>query len=60
MKQVEKNNGSIFRKSKIENKKKLDLTGNVRTYLKSNTAQEIGNIIFIAVVTLTSDSELVK
>ena len=28
-------------------------------YLKSNTAQEIVNIIFIAVLTLTSDSELV-
>ena len=28
-------------------------------YLKSNTAQEIVNTIFIAALTLTSDSELV-
>ena len=30
VKGVEKNNGSIFRKSKIENIKNLDLTGNVQ------------------------------
>ena len=60
VKRVEKNNGSIFRKSKIENIQKFGVDWKCTNFiLKAIQHRKSLNIIFIAVVTLMSDSELV-